>query len=75
MTLEEEHAEREAKREATERKAQRATKRAQREAKHKAYEQYIMKNYGNQPQVYLRLIAIIYEKLWKIILNDVLEVN
>jgi hypothetical protein len=56
MTLEEEHAEREAKREATERKAQRAAKRA--------YEQYIMENYGNQPQVYLRLIAIIYEKLY-----------
>uniref|UniRef100_A0A2N9IHP4 Myb-like domain-containing protein n=1 Tax=Fagus sylvatica TaxID=28930 RepID=A0A2N9IHP4_FAGSY len=57
-TLEEERAERKAEREAAERKAERETaerkahrgaKRAQREAKHKAHEQYIVENYGNQP--------------------------
>ena len=48
-TLEEEHAERKAEHETAERKAERAAKRTQREAKHKAYEQYIMENYGYQP--------------------------
>ena len=55
-TLEEEHAERKAEREIVERKTELAAKRTQREAKHKAYEQYIMENYGNQPQVYHCLV-------------------
>ena len=42
--------------ERVERKAEYAGKRDQREAKHKAYEQYIMENYCNQPQVYHCLV-------------------
>ena len=48
-TLEEERAER---------KAEYVAKWDQREAKHKAYKQYIMENYCNQPQVYISLSRI-----------------
>jgi hypothetical protein len=56
-TLEEECAKRKEEGKAAERKAERAAKRDQREAKHKAYEQYIMENYCNQPQVYHCLVV------------------